>query len=556
MVRLRPLYWNCNTLWLIFYREVVYQLLSLFIIDDEPMVCELIKSLIDFDGLQIELNGVFQNGVDALEKILAEKPDIVITDIKMPGISGLEMIKKCRENNIKSHFIIVSGYQEFEYAKQAIEYKADEYLLKPIKKSELNRLLKKIQEELVRSHNDAEETDKNRKRFAINKKNLWNKSLILQRRDPYYTWEMHLTDFFGSEITALGGTVFAAVLKLDITGDDGVLVHMETLSERIYNEIDAIMADIGCKLYTYRDESIAWVVAKASVGQYEEVKKRISLIIQRHKRQIHNVQLTAGMSDLMPYEAVGSAMGQAENMMLSRIFLGTNQVILPHSLNDNFSDKEQMPDKGRLREFDHYVRSLQETPLIKWIDEFFQDYAKKRAYSPLNRCVEMYIHCIDFMGEEISAANTAESLSVLKFWKSMLNSMSIEKMKERFCEKILDIVAEIKDYHRTRETKPIKQAKEYIQRNYNKEISLAKVAGHVHLTQTYFSVMFKRETGMLFSDYLLEVRINAAKILLETTNLGIADIAYRVGYSDARYFSKLFIKEVGIRPKEYRKLHS
>ena len=168
----------------------------------------------------------------------------------------------------------------------------------------------------------------------------------------------------------------------------------------------------------------------------------------------------------------------------------------------------------------------------------------------------MYIHCIDFMGEEISAANTAESLSVLKFWKSMLNSMSIEKMKERFCEKILDIVAEIKDYHRTRETKPIKQAKEYIQRNYNKEISLAKVAGHVHLTQTYFSVMFKRETGMLFSDYLLEVRINAAKILLETTNLGIADIAYRVGYSDARYFSKLFIKEVGIRPKEYRKLHS
>ena len=77
----------------------------------------------------------------SLEKILAEKPDIVITDIKMPGISGLEMIKKCRENNIKSHFIIVSGYQEFEYAKQAIEYKADEYLLKPIKKSELNSCL-------------------------------------------------------------------------------------------------------------------------------------------------------------------------------------------------------------------------------------------------------------------------------------------------------------------------------------------------------------------------------------------------------------------------------
>ena len=113
-------------------------MLKILIVDDEPDICELIHKLIDWEELELTSLGSSQNGIDAMEIILRQKPDIVITDIQMPGMTGLEMIEKASQQKLQTKFIVISGYREFEYAQQAIRFGVEDYLLKPISKTDLN----------------------------------------------------------------------------------------------------------------------------------------------------------------------------------------------------------------------------------------------------------------------------------------------------------------------------------------------------------------------------------------------------------------------------------
>ncbi len=119
-------------------------MLKVLIADDEEKICQLIEKLIDWQALDMKLSGVANNGIEALERIEALSPDVVITDIRMPGYDGLDLVKKTRELNVGVEFVIISGYRHFEYAQTAIKYGVSDYLLKPIKKQELTETLEKI----------------------------------------------------------------------------------------------------------------------------------------------------------------------------------------------------------------------------------------------------------------------------------------------------------------------------------------------------------------------------------------------------------------------------
>lgn len=122
-------------------------MLNILIVDDEPDICELINKLIDWEGLELVSLGSSQNGIDAMEIILRQTPDIVITDIQMPGMTGLEVIEKSCYQKLQTKFIVISGYREFEYAQQALRFGVEDYLLKPISKVDLNLVLKHLIQE-------------------------------------------------------------------------------------------------------------------------------------------------------------------------------------------------------------------------------------------------------------------------------------------------------------------------------------------------------------------------------------------------------------------------
>ncbi|MEG2731993.1 MAG: response regulator, partial [Clostridium sp.] len=121
-------------------------MLKVIVADDEEKICQLIVKLVDWTSLGMEVAAIASNGIEAMEKIISLKPDIVITDIRMPGYDGLELIKRAKSEGINTEFIIISGYRHFEYAQNAIRYGVGDYLLKPIKKDELMDALKRIGE--------------------------------------------------------------------------------------------------------------------------------------------------------------------------------------------------------------------------------------------------------------------------------------------------------------------------------------------------------------------------------------------------------------------------
>ena len=123
-------------------------MLKVLIADDEKKVCQLIEKLVDWEALDMQVTAVAENGIEALEKIKEYSPDIALTDIRMPGYDGLELVRLGKEHNPKMEFVIISGYRHFEYAQSAIRYGVNAYLLKPIKKEELNETLRKLGEQL------------------------------------------------------------------------------------------------------------------------------------------------------------------------------------------------------------------------------------------------------------------------------------------------------------------------------------------------------------------------------------------------------------------------
>ena len=148
-------------------------MLKILIVDDEPDICELIHKLIDWKELGLLSLGSCQNGIDAMEIILRQKPDVVITDIQMPGMTGLSLIEKACKQNLQTKFIVISGYREFEYAQQAIRYGVEDYLLKPISKTDLNLVLKRlIQESGVTLEKEAHENNM--------RSEIWQKTAILR----------------------------------------------------------------------------------------------------------------------------------------------------------------------------------------------------------------------------------------------------------------------------------------------------------------------------------------------------------------------------------------
>ena len=159
-------------------------MLKILIVDDEPDICELIHKLIDWKELGLLSLGSCQNGIDAMEIILRQKPDVVITDIQMPGMTGLSLIEKACKQNLQTKFIVISGYREFEYAQQAIRYGVEDYLLKPISKTDLNLVLKRlIQESGVTLEKEAHENNM--------RSEIWQKTAILRGNELRQT----VTDF-------------------------------------------------------------------------------------------------------------------------------------------------------------------------------------------------------------------------------------------------------------------------------------------------------------------------------------------------------------------------
>lgn len=518
------------------------------IIDDEPKICNLIQMVGNWNALSIEVTATFCDSEDALAFILSQRPDIIITDIKMPVYDGLELIRMTREAGIDSAFIIISGYRHFEYAHQAMQFGIVDYLLKPVDQDELNATLGKICRNLTARRDEDIE------------KAVYNSLLAEKRQRQHY---MLLKDLSQHKLAVENLTAFNAAYLTEFAHDCFRVLLLNTSIPQLHLSNASFQSKIESIALQTFTEHASVITVPASMGIFCFINypaSKSAVIFDDISRFFYSC---TALSDIYGSFALSMGAGNEaaslsllENSYLkaieyeqAKLVLGWNRILsyLPESF---AAPKPALVTDKELKNLHIYLNSLNPDGILQWFLHWQQQLAKD-SFPDLKELYGNRDKILDFINMGFSDSEESESI---------LMQTNCARNISDFITKLQNYVLTVVNAKITEnsqiESLPIRQAKEYIKTHFHMSVTLEEVAEVVGYNPAYFSSSFKKYTGQNFSEYLTEVRIEEAKHLLKTSQLGIAEISEQAGYSDCKYFRKIFKKTVGIKPNDYRKLYT
>lgn len=537
-------------------------MLKVLIADDEKMICSLISQLLDWNALGYEIVGMAYTGVDAYEMIRKEQPDVIISDIRMPGYDGIELIKRTKEAGIEAEFVMISGFKQFEYAQNAMKYGVKYYLLKPIEEDKLQEIAEEIKDAILsRKQHDhyrnqleleiQETRDKMKKRFLtsmlfgeqesrkIADCNSINQEYSTSFKEGVFQAVFIKVDTDGGEEESIGSMIEKLEKYTDILGD----VCEEHITTEMHSGIITLVN------YKFEQEAL---VRKKIEEMYEEIKKYIdrfegfSVVLGVGRKMDHFLE-----SNLCLQTAIDAIKYRIRISNTNIIYL-ENYQFEPYDIDKIVTEGKKQAYLSKVVSGD--IRGAQEclAATLREIRYSGGSYSSILFFDILIAYVDLltdYCKQQDLYSEEYERN--------LKKWNVSTDNIRSEKMLLAVTE---DLIRETLEYaaeeKKSKDIKPIREIKKYIEENYMEEISLGQLAELVDMNASYLSSVFKKETGMTYSEYLILCRVKQASRLLVETNLSIGEIAHQSGYQDARYFSKQFSKQVGLKPSEYRKLYS
>ena len=526
--------------------------LKVIIADDERLICDMLSHLIDTEELQLDIVGISYDGDDLLNKIIDIGPDIVITDISMPKIDGIEIIRRAAQMEIKCKFIIISGYRQFEYAYNALKYDVVDYLLKPVDQDELNAALSKIAWQI--RHNSDEVSSG----MGQPAKNYFISEGIKQ-------FLVNPTSL--KEINATYNTKFekgyfqVLIMRMDYTKKlEEIPKNANSLHNKVKNIIKQSLKKYCHELIVTNDWDDFVAVLNYSEENKELVHNSFSELFI-HSKNI--IELFGGLTATLCVGRIYMDICDLEKSKMdatiaawTRMSLGIGKVIYF----DERYNKKSISLNATILDMENRISTAFETlnkkEYLKCINEIFslpnEILCRYEIRSFVKSIPDMFF---DFYKDKISAFENYESIRKEVRYKIRMVTTFYD-LKQTLVVQLSELIDQIKSYLNSLNTKPIRQAIDFVKKNYKQPISLEDVASDIGLSAVYFSSIFKKEMNQNFTDYLREYRLNIAKNLLANSNMSIKEIAKSLSFDDARYFSKLFKKTVGIRPTEYRRIYA
>lgn len=536
--------------------------MKVIIADDEEKVCQLIEHLVDWKSLDMEIVAIVNNGIEALEAIQKWKPDIVITDIRMPGCSGLELIKQSKELLPHLEFIIISGYRHFEYAQTAIRFGVKDYLLKPIKKNELNSTLMRMHD----AYMERNEKLSKEEMFRITLQNNLDRiradffsDVLLQKRVSVK--KLSVEDMNERYHYCFRSGYFQiVVIKIDGV-DPKSAMNQEFLQEKVLEAFNSRIRE-----YCYDSEiCLEGYTCYAILNYGEENRKNIRWVLKQILDHIllqndifECLRVTIGSGTVEEsLNQIHKSMKSAVLAVEERLIKGTNR-LLEYEYTPVFSFAESSVFLNFNQKMQVALEKLDEAGVLSTIDELHKKMIAMegiRGHDILQMAKEV-IHIYLFTVRQNKFPLHVEENFVEDYVFAIDSMRSADEVFAYVKKVVRESVHEMIRLKMAEDNRPIRMAKQYIRENYGKPITLEHVSEQVALNSAYFSTLFKKETGSTFTEYLLSTRMEAAKDMLRDTNLNINVICERVGYCDSKYFSKVFTKETGLKPNQYRKLYS
>ena len=552
-------------------------MIKVFLVEDEYAIREGIKKSVDWEKDGFELVGEAGDGEVAFPKILKSKPDILITDIRMPFMDGLELSKLVKKELPGIRIVVLSGYDDFNYAKEAISIGVEEYILKPVSGDNLMKELKRIAETIISERQEEEVRQKYLKereeiRVLAQQKFLHD---IIDGRLSIQT-SLDTGRELGIDITAAYySTTLMQIFPRNISSIE--IDEYSGVKEEIYSQIKNRYSDLeNVYLYQQVGDVLCFLEKADSADEmHSNITRRIESI----------AELMENYPEMLYFISVGKPVERIRDVNISYAD-ASKKFAERYMLEESYVFYEDMEGTSRIKE-DIRAERLESRESINDLDIQSIDVsivAKKSIYSfmkqgtiaEIDDLVEEYFSS---MGEEavesvmlrqyvlveslLSAIALLESVGLSREDASQIlgeltdpvrYNTSVEAARE-YVRSLLHVMIEYRNQLSDKKYSGIiGKAKKYIQENYqNEEMSLQSVASNVNVSSNHFSAIFRKETGETFIDYLTEVRMEKAKDLLVSTSMKTSEVGYEVGYRDPHYFSYIFKKTQGVSPKEYRK---
>lgn len=518
---------------------------KVLLVDDEVFARKGLKNLIDWEDLGYTVSGEAENGEEALAVMESSEPDLVITDIRMPVLNGLELIRAVREKRQSDYaFIVVSGYDEFKYAQQAVRYGVHDYILKPIDEEELKATLRKLS------------------------RSLGFKKLIRKKKGKNVS-ESILEALLQGNIGEEEAGEFAAALQMD--GSHlfcYILIEVHPKRSAVPPAEEARQA-IGEAVRRMDGDS----AEAAPVPVCEQQPGRYGILINS-RRMLHfggNLESYLNALHANLAQALAASLTLYAGKPVNRI----------HLVKESYDTANEAVQYKYARDGEPVVRydSVRSTPLhyldmdqslyaqlleqleendsaafLATVDRMFRLFRAKRfapaaVSNSITRCVIGIIRIIQEMGGD---ENRLASLGDMIGWQR--RNWDLKGLRELFACFLLEASAYIARLRKEQARGGIQRVKSYIEAHYMENISLKSISGKFYMNPVYLGQLFRKTYGVYFNEFLLSLRIREAKKLLRQTGLRIYEVAEKVGFQNPDYFVTQFEKLERMTPTEYRSL--
>jgi two-component system, response regulator YesN len=499
---------------------------KVLLVDDEPLITTGLKALLDWADYGFEVVSTAESGEEALSYLKENQIDILVTDIMMEEMTGLELIKEVKILQPKVKCIVLTGYQEFEFIKQGLLLGIENYLVKPVDEEELLKTIRNIGDKL----NAVTEGNQEQEPSTLKDNTLWrflngeiDKNDCLERlsfyniqfNQPYYS---------------------VSILSFEN-------YHKAEISKDIRNYIEEQFSAL-C-LYSPNQELL---IIFGGSNEEELIQFNQSLV-----HDFNSEHSKAGLFYLSMGKPVKTVEDLEESFAIAREYSLLQLYSNPNVLISQRLTVDKQEEMKKQQEFkDNIVKLILKADVeaLKMVDSYFQDITRKSSFiSP--QAVKKYtydlISYIHYSLQSDDLSYYTAAVEKVVYSKDIHQMMTI--LKEYCRELILSILNQV-----NMRSPIVQNVLDFIHVHYDQGVSLKTLGQQFHVNAIYLGQLFQKEVGVVFSEYLNRFRLEKAKELLKTTHYRAGEIGKKVGYSDTTYFYKQFRKTVGTTPSEWRKI--
>lgn len=527
---------------------------TVLLADDEEEVVRIIMKKIDWDALGFSVIGYANNGVRALEMVEEFQPDVVMTDIKMPYMDGMELANHIKAEFPATKILLFTGFDKFEYAKEAVHLEVEEYILKPVNSAELTDVFTHLKTKLDKEISDKRNTEILQKYYM--------ESLPLLQANFYASLiagrirEDEIDKFLSDYQISFTGPFFCCLVIHTSSSQVPEGMHPMLLATSVQKQAEEYLKGWNPKCFSYLGNTVLIPELKSEheISELTDECDRFCKYVRRMTGAVVTVGIGSVCRDIL---GLSQSYSSAREAVSYRVLYGTSRSINMKEIAPSQTSKSGTVHNEEISSLFKMIRLNGEKDIIKAVEQYLNHFAvpqkslQQYHIDIMELISALYRFAVnnDIVMEEFSG-------DVGKLYNSIFD-MEPEELKKWLTDTSLLFREKIISARNSSTQSFVSGAKEYVQNNYaDEELSLDRICEVLGVSNSYFSTLFKKETGSSFISYLTDYRMDqASRMLIETSEKSYI-IAKNVGYTDPNYFSYVFKRRFGVSPSNYRREHT